>query len=91
MPVKITAPLSACLFHVSDCFNCPVGVVSVSSRVLSYGDSVGWAEGYAALAVNTVLFLTANLVGFFVIVVRVVCALVNAYFAAYATVLVTFN
>ena len=43
------------------------------------------------MAVNTVLFLTADRVGFFIIVMRIVSALVNAYFAAYATVLVTFN
>jgi hypothetical protein len=79
------------LFHVSDCFHCPVSVVSVSVRVLSYGDGVGWAEGYASLTVNTVLFLTADNVGFFIVEVGVVGALVNANFAAYATLLVSFN
>ena len=79
------------LFHVSDGLKCPVGVFSVSVRVLSYCDCMGGAEGYAALAVNTVLFFAADRVGFFIVGVGIVCALVNAYFAAYATVLVPFN
>ena len=43
------------------------------------------------MAVNTVLFLTADSIAFFIIIVSIVSALVNAYFAAYASVLVTFN
>jgi len=68
-----------------------VGVVSACIRVLSYGDGVRWAEGYAALAVDAVLVFAANRVGFSIVAVGFVGALVNAYFASYASVLVTFN
>jgi uncharacterized paraquat-inducible protein A len=52
---------------------------------------VGGAESYASLAVNTVLFLTAYSVGFLVVEMRIVGALVNANFATYAALLVSFN
>jgi hypothetical protein len=54
-------------FYVSDFFHGPVGVVSAYVRVLFDGDGMGWAEGYASLAVNTVLFFAAYCVGFFVV------------------------
>jgi hypothetical protein len=50
-----------------------------------------WAKGYAALAVNAILIFTADGVGFCIVAVGFVCTLINAYFATYATVLVTFN
>ena len=78
-------------FKVADGFNGPVGVISVSVRVLPYGDGVGWAECYAPLAVDTVFFFATYGVGFSVIAVGVVGALVYADFAADATFLVTFN
>jgi hypothetical protein len=52
---------------------------------------VGWAESYASLAVNAVLFFAADSVGFFIVEMGVVGALVNAYFAAYAPFFVSFN
>jgi hypothetical protein len=52
---------------------------------------MGWTEGYTALAVNAVFIFAADCVGFCIVAVGFVCALVNAYFAAYAAVLVTFN
>ncbi len=55
------------------------------------GYGVGWAESYASLAVNTVLIFAADSVGFFIVEVGVVGALVNAYFAAYAPFFVSFN
>lgn len=79
------------LLQVSDRFHCPVCVVSASVWVLSYGDSVGWAESYASLAVDAVFFFAAYGVGFFIVEVGVVGALVNAYFATYATLLVSFD
>ena len=58
---------------------------------LSYCYGVCRAEGYAALAVDAVFFFAANCVCFVIVVVGIVGALVNAYFAAYAPVLVPFN
>ena len=52
---------------------------------------MGWTEGYASLAVDAVLVFAADGVGFFVVEVGFVGALVNAYFAAYAPFLVSFN
>jgi len=68
-----------------------VGVVSTHVRVLLDGDGVGWAESHTPLTVNTVLFYTTHSVGFFIVQVGVIGALVNAHFAADATFFVSFN
>jgi hypothetical protein len=52
---------------------------------------MSWTESYASLAVNAVLIFAADSVGFGVVEVGFVCALVNADFAAYTTFLVSFN
>jgi hypothetical protein len=52
---------------------------------------VGWAESYASLAVNAVLFFAADCVGFFIVEMGVIGALVNAYFASYTPFFVSFN
>jgi hypothetical protein len=52
---------------------------------------VRWAESDAALAIDAVLVLADNLVGFSVVTVRLVCALVYADFAADAPLLVPLN
>jgi hypothetical protein len=43
------------------------------------------------LTVDTVLIFTTDSVGFFIVIVSVVCALVDANFTAYAPLFVTFN
>ncbi len=91
MPVKITPPLSACFFTSRIASIRPIGVLSANVRVLSYGYGVGWAEGYASLAVDTVLFFTADYVGFLIVEMGIVGALINANFTAYTTLLVSFN
>ena len=78
-------------FEVADGFDCPVGVVSVCVGVLAYGDGMCGAEGYASLAVDTVLVFAYYGVAFGVIAVAVVGALVSAYFTADAASRVTFN
>ena len=77
--------------EVADGFDCPVGVVSVSVGVLAYGDGVCGAEGYASLAVNAVFVFADYGVGFWVVAVTVVGALVGAYFAADAASGVAFD
>ena len=52
---------------------------------------MGWAKGDASLAINTVFILAAYSVCFCIVEVRIVSALVNADFAAYAPFLVSFN
>jgi hypothetical protein len=49
------------------------------------------AEGYATLAVNTVLVLAADGVRFCIIRMSIVCALVNAYLTTYTTLLISLN
>jgi hypothetical protein len=78
-------------FKVTDSFKIPVGVIAVSVRVLPYGEGVRWAKGYAPQAVDTVFFFATYAIGFSVIAVGVVSALVYADFAADATFLVAFN
>ena len=79
------------LFKVADGFKGPVGVFSVGIRVPFNGYGVCWTECYASHAVHAVLIFAAYGVGFLVVEVGFISALVNAYFAAYATILVTFN
>ena len=68
-----------------------MGIVSTYVRVLFDCDGVGWAESYTSLAVNTVIVYTAHSVGFFIVQVGVVSALVNAYFATNTTFFVSLN
>jgi hypothetical protein len=78
-------------FKVAYSFKVPIGVVAISVRVLPYGDSVCGAESYTSQTVDTVFFFAAYGVGFSVIAVSIVGALVNANFAADATFLIAFN
>jgi hypothetical protein len=85
---------SACfslLLDILNHFQGPIGVLSVSSRVLTYGYSVGRAKGNTALAVGAVFVLAANNVVFKIIVMRFVGALVHADFTADTPLLISFH
>ncbi len=91
MPVNMDTAGFCLSFEVSDGFYGPVGVVSVSVGVFAYGDGVGGAESYASLAVDAVFVFADDGVGFRVVAVGFICALVDADFASDAFVVVAFN
>ena len=85
---------SACfslLLDVLDHFQGPIGILSISSRVLTYSYSMGRTKGNTALTVSAVLVLAANNVVFRIIIMRFVSALVHADFAADAPLLISFH
>jgi len=75
----------------SNCLLSPVGVLPVVVGVLPYGYSLGGTEDDATLAVGAVFIPAMDDVVFLVIVVSFIGALVNAYFAANAAILIPFH
>jgi len=77
--------------EVTDSFDGPVSVVSVSVGVLAYSDGMRGAEGYTSLAVNAVFVFGYDAVGFWIITVTLIGALVGADFTTDATSGITFD